>query len=66
MRWFQRHIMAKVVPAPIGWVVRAVNRSLADLPLGTTGRYLERQFRDARLRAVLTLNRTGIVGGQVL
>jgi phytoene dehydrogenase-like protein len=51
--WMTRHFMATVAPAPLSWLVRAVNRSTANLPLGLTQLYLESHFRDPRLRAVL-------------
>jgi all-trans-retinol 13,14-reductase len=54
MGWINRHFMAMAVPAPLGWIVRAVNRFTANLPLGVTQQYLERRFRDSQLRAVVT------------
>ena len=51
--WFNRHVMAMVTPQLIGWVVEAINRFSNNLPLLTTGQYLESHIRDPRLRAVL-------------
>jgi all-trans-retinol 13,14-reductase len=53
MSWVNRHFMAIAAPAPLSWVVRAINRWTANLPLGLTQQYLERRFRDPQLRAVL-------------
>ena len=52
--WFTRQLMATVAPAPLSWMVSAVNRATNHLPLGRTQQYLERRFRDPRLRAVVT------------
>ncbi|MBV8232264.1 MAG: NAD(P)/FAD-dependent oxidoreductase [Planctomycetaceae bacterium] len=52
--WTHRHFMAMAAPAPLSWMVRLVNRLTADLPLRVTQQYLERRFRDERLRAVAT------------
>ncbi len=54
MGWVSRHIMAGAVPAPLGWIVQAVNRLTQNLPLEITEHYLERRFRDSQLRAVIT------------
>jgi len=54
IRWFNRHVMALATPAPLSNLVRAVNRLSAGLPLEVTRHYLERRFRDQRLRAVVT------------
>lgn len=54
MGWVSRHFMAMAAPAPLSWMVRAVNRFTENLPLGVTQHYLERQFRDPQLRAVVT------------
>ena len=54
MRWITRHFMEIVAPAPLNWIIRLVNRLTANLPLGVTQQYLEKRFRDSRLRAVLT------------
>ncbi len=52
--WTNRYFMAMAAPAPLSWLVGAVNRFTAGLPLEVTQHYLERRFRDARLRAVVT------------
>jgi all-trans-retinol 13,14-reductase len=52
--WTNRHFMAMATPALLGGMVRAVNRFTADLPLQITQRYLEKHFRDPKLRAVVT------------
>lgn len=52
--WINRRFMGIAAPAPLSWAVRAVNRFTADLPLSVTQEYLERRFRDPRLRAVVT------------
>jgi phytoene dehydrogenase-like protein len=52
--WIKRHFMAMAASAPLSWIVRAVNRFTANLPLGVTQHYLEGRFRDPRLRAVVT------------
>jgi phytoene dehydrogenase-like protein len=54
MSWVNRHFMATAAPAPLSWVVRAINRWTANLPLGVTQQYLERRFHDPQLRAVVT------------
>lgn len=54
MGWTNRHFMAMAAPVPLSWLVRAVNRFTENLPLRVTQRYLERRFRDPRLRAVVT------------
>lgn len=54
MAWISRHFMAMSVPAPLSWMVRLVNRFTAHLPLSVTQQYLERRFRDSRLRTVVT------------
>ena len=51
--WVNRHFMATAVPAPLSWIVRAVNRLTLALPLSVTQHYLQRRFRDSRLRAVV-------------
>lgn len=51
--WFSRHVMAMVTPQPISWIVQAVNRLSESSALQTTQQYLEVNFRDQRLRAVL-------------
>ena len=53
MSWFTRYIAAGTSPAPIAWLLRAVNRLTERVPLGTTRQYLEARFHDPRLRAVL-------------
>src|SRR5690349_2639463 len=52
--WINRHFMSMAAPSPLGWMVRALNGLTASLPLELTQQYLERRFRDQRLRAVLT------------
>jgi phytoene dehydrogenase-like protein len=54
VNWFTRYVMVQAAPAPFSSIVRAINRATSKLPLGITGEYMERQFRDSRLRAVLT------------
>jgi phytoene dehydrogenase-like protein len=51
--WFSRHIMGMVMPQPLSWVVRTVNRFSERSALQTTQQYLESHIRDPRLRAVL-------------
>lgn len=51
--WAKRYIGAMVMPAPLAWMVRAVNRATAGVPLELTRHYLERRFRDPKLRAVV-------------
>ncbi|MFZ0590116.1 MAG: NAD(P)/FAD-dependent oxidoreductase [Bryobacteraceae bacterium] len=53
-RWANLFIAAHAMPAVLGWMVRAVNRCTAKLPLEVTQQYLERRFGDPRLRAVVT------------
>jgi all-trans-retinol 13,14-reductase len=53
-RWANRFFTAMAIPAPLAWMVRAVNRFTAELPLEVTQQYLARRFRDPRLRAVVT------------
>ncbi len=52
--WTNRYFMAKAAPAPLGWLVRAGNRLMADPSQEITQQYLERRFRDPQLRAVVT------------
>jgi len=52
--WTNRHFMTMATPAPLSWLVAAMNRFTASLPLEVTQHYLERRFRDPRLRAVIT------------
>ncbi len=52
--WAARSFMAMATPAALGWLVGVVNRFTAGLPLEVTQHYLERRFRDPRLRAVVT------------
>jgi phytoene dehydrogenase-like protein len=51
--WVDRHFMAMAAPTPLNSIVRMVNRFTANRPLETTQQYLERRFRDPRLRAVV-------------
>ena len=52
--WINRHFMAMAATAPLSRIVRMMNRFTANLPLEVTQQYLERRFRDPRLRAVVT------------
>ncbi|MFZ0821287.1 MAG: FAD-dependent oxidoreductase [Candidatus Acidiferrales bacterium] len=52
--WANRYFAAMAMPPLLAWMVRAVNRITANLPLEVTRRYLERRFGDQRLRAVVT------------
>jgi phytoene dehydrogenase-like protein len=52
--WTNRYFAAMAAPAPVGRLIRAINHVTDRLPLGITQRYLERRFRDPRLRAVVT------------
>jgi all-trans-retinol 13,14-reductase len=52
--WTNRYFMTKAAPAPLGWLVRAGNRLMADPSQEITQQYLERRFRDPQLRAVVT------------
>jgi phytoene dehydrogenase-like protein len=52
--WANRFIAANAMPPLLAWMVRAVNRFKADLPLEVTQQYLDRRFGDPRLRAVVT------------
>lgn len=51
-RWFSRHAMAKASPPLLGHIVHFLNRLAEGNALITTKEYLERRFRDPRLRAV--------------
>ena len=53
VNWLTRYAMSMVSPPPVSWLVRAVNRLTAGVPLQTTGVYLETHFKDPHLRAVL-------------
>lgn len=53
MAWFRRRHTAAVVPPPLSWALTAVNTLTSRLPLMTTREYLEKRFRDPRLRAVV-------------
>jgi phytoene dehydrogenase-like protein len=52
--WTSRYFAAMATPAPVSWLLRAVNRCTSGLPLQVTRQYLERRFRDPQLRAVVT------------
>jgi phytoene dehydrogenase-like protein len=52
--WTNRYFMAKAASAPLGWLVRAGNRLMADPSQEITLHYLERRFQDPQLRAVVT------------
>ena len=52
-QWYERHLMTKLAPAVVALPVRIVNKFAESLALGTTGEYMERRFRNPRLRAVL-------------
>jgi len=51
--WAVRCFMAMATPAAMGRLVGAVNRWTDGLPLEVTKHYLDRRFRDPRLRAVV-------------
>ncbi len=51
--YLQRHIVAASMPRPLGAAVRWFNRLRSQLPLMTTGEYLDRHFRDPKLKALL-------------
>jgi all-trans-retinol 13,14-reductase len=51
--WFNRRVMAMVVPQPLAWIVQSINRASEEFTLQTTQHYLETHIRDPRLRAVL-------------
>jgi all-trans-retinol 13,14-reductase len=51
--WFSRHVMAKASPRPLAQLVNWINRLTGGLALTTTKQYLEKRFRDPRLRAVV-------------
>jgi phytoene dehydrogenase-like protein len=53
MSWYTRYVMESALPTPLSWMMRSVDRLTAGLPLAVTGQYLERRFRDPRLRAVV-------------
>ena len=53
MSWYSRYIMESTLPTSLSWMMRAVDRLTAGLPLTATRQYLERRFRDPRLRAVV-------------
>jgi len=53
-RWANRYFAAMAMPPLLAKMVRAVNRLTVDLPLEVTQQYLEKRFRDPRLRAVVT------------
>lgn len=52
-RWFVRYLAAKQAPGIVALPMRLLNRISDQRALGTTGAYMERRFRDPRLRAVL-------------
>ena len=51
--WVGRHILSGAAPAPVGWLVRTLNRRARHLPLQLTRQYLEQRFREPHLRAVI-------------
>jgi phytoene dehydrogenase-like protein len=53
VNWLSLYTMSLATPAPVSWIVRALNRVMASLPLQTLRDYLESRFQDPRLRAVL-------------
>ncbi len=52
--WTTRNIMRMAAPAPLSWLVAAVNRFTSGLALEVTQHYLQKRFHDPRLRAVVT------------
>jgi phytoene dehydrogenase-like protein len=52
--WTNRYFMAMATPPALSWLVRAMKRFTPDPSQEITGQYLERRFRDPRLRAVIT------------
>ncbi|HXA43667.1 MAG TPA: NAD(P)/FAD-dependent oxidoreductase [Candidatus Solibacter sp.] len=48
--WYQRHMAAKIMPAPVGRLLELRGRKLA---LTLTADYLAKHFRDGKLRALL-------------
>lgn len=52
--WTNRYIVASALPAPMRALVRTLNRLTADPSQELTQHYLEKRFRDPRLRAVVT------------
>jgi all-trans-retinol 13,14-reductase len=53
MGWTTRHFMAMATPPLLGRMARAAGRAFPDPSRETTRHYLERRFRDSRLRAVI-------------
>jgi phytoene dehydrogenase-like protein len=51
--WTNRNVMRMAAPAPLSWLVAAVNRFTSGLAMEVTQHYLERRFSDPRLRAVV-------------
>jgi phytoene dehydrogenase-like protein len=51
-RWLHRRTMAAASPPLMGKIIRWVNHLTEGPALTSTGRYLERRFRNPRLRAV--------------
>jgi all-trans-retinol 13,14-reductase len=51
--WFNRHSMAGSVPGIAGRILKAANRLASGHSLLTTQEYLERRFREPRLRALV-------------
>jgi phytoene dehydrogenase-like protein len=53
MSWYTRYLMQSAMPRPLSWMLRAVDQLTASLPLAVTRQYLEKRFRDPKLRAVV-------------
>ena len=52
--WFSKHLMAKSSPKAISTVVDLLNKLSDKLALSTTGEYLNKHFKDEKLKALLS------------
>lgn len=54
MAWFVKHIAAKATPAAISKMINLFGANASKMALETTASYLDRNFKDEKLKALLT------------
>lgn len=53
-KWFQKDMPIKILPSFIGYFVKFFNNKNSKLALSTTKNYLDNNFKDIKLKALLT------------
>ncbi len=53
-KWFQTYMASKAMPSVIGFFTDILNRKKSELALSTTKDYLDRNFKDKKIKALLT------------